>query len=158
MSTEDLSRRSFVLVSLGSCLALSSGCGLLLYPERRGQRGGRLDWGVVLLDGLGLLLFLVPGIVAFVVDFATGTIYLPSEPYYVVPPESYGQMQPGPTEQTLVAQSVPRGQMTKQRIEEVVSSHVGRPVQLVDGRFQTERLHSLKDFWHALSRRISGTA
>jgi hypothetical protein len=58
-------------------LALSLGCGTILYPERRGQSAGRLDAGVVILDAVGLLLFFVPGVVAFAVDFATGAIYLP---------------------------------------------------------------------------------
>src|SRR5215510_1038009 len=57
-------------------------CGTLLYPERRGQPAGRLDVGVVVLDGIGLLLFLVPGVIAFVVDFATGAIYLPPDQFY----------------------------------------------------------------------------
>src|SRR4029077_13755883 len=57
-------------------------CGTLLYPERRGQPVGPLDAGVVALDAVGLLLFFVPGIVAFAVDFATGTIYLPPQPPY----------------------------------------------------------------------------
>lgn len=52
-------------------------CGYLLYPERRGQTHGRIDPAIAVLDGVGLLLFIVPGIVAFAVDFATGTIYLP---------------------------------------------------------------------------------
>jgi hypothetical protein len=53
------------------------GCGTILYPERKGQKSGRIDPGVAILDGVGLLLFLVPGVIAFAVDFATGTIYLP---------------------------------------------------------------------------------
>ena len=52
-------------------------CGTILYPERKGQKDGRLDIGVVLLDGLGLLVFLIPGVIAFAVDFSNGTIYLP---------------------------------------------------------------------------------
>lgn len=39
--------------------------------------GGRIDVGVAVLDGLGLLLFIIPGVIAFAVDFATGTIYVP---------------------------------------------------------------------------------
>ncbi len=68
------------LLSMGLCSILIlnlAGCGTLLYPERKGQADGRLDPAVVLLDAAGLLLFLVPGIVAFAVDFANGTIYLP---------------------------------------------------------------------------------
>jgi len=53
------------------------GCGTLMYPERRGQRGGRLDVGVTILDGIGLLFFIIPGVIAFCVDFSNGTIYLP---------------------------------------------------------------------------------
>jgi hypothetical protein len=54
-----------------------SACGTLLYPERKGQRGGRIDPAVAILNGIGLILFLVPGLVAFAVDFHYGTIYLP---------------------------------------------------------------------------------
>ena len=54
-----------------------TGCGTIFYPERRGQRGGHLDAGVVILDGIGLLFFLIPGVIAFAVDFSNGTIYLP---------------------------------------------------------------------------------
>ncbi len=53
-------------------------CGTLLYPERRGQKTGRIDAGVAILDGIGLLFFIIPGVVAFAVDFATGAIFLPS--------------------------------------------------------------------------------
>ena len=38
-----------------------TGCGTLLYPERRGQRGGHVDVGVALLDGIGLFFFIIPG-------------------------------------------------------------------------------------------------
>jgi len=53
------------------------GCGTLMYPERRGQRGGRLDVGVTVLDAIGLLFFIIPGVIAFCIDFSNGTIYLP---------------------------------------------------------------------------------
>jgi len=53
------------------------GCGTILYPERKGQNSGKIDTGVAVLDGIGLLLFVIPGIIAFVVDFYNGTIYLP---------------------------------------------------------------------------------
>jgi hypothetical protein len=53
------------------------GCGTILYPERKGQKSGKIDVGVAILDGIGLLCFLIPGIIAFAVDFNNGTIYLP---------------------------------------------------------------------------------
>jgi hypothetical protein len=49
-----------------------------------------LDWSVVALDALGLILFFVPGVIAFVVDFATGAIYLPPSHYAPYPCSSYG--------------------------------------------------------------------
>lgn len=54
-----------------------SGCGTIMHPERKGQVGGRIDPGVAVLDGIGLLFFFVPGVIAFAVDFSNGTIYLP---------------------------------------------------------------------------------
>ena len=54
------------------------GCGTLLFPERQQQpHSERLDPNLLILDGLGLLVFIVPGLVAFFVDFYTGAIYLP---------------------------------------------------------------------------------
>jgi len=62
------------------CTALTVqliGCGTLMYPERKGQRGGHVDVGVAVLDGIGLFFFLIPGIIAYAIDFSNGTIYLP---------------------------------------------------------------------------------
>ena len=53
------------------------GCGTILYPERKGQKSGKIDAGVAILDGIGVLFFIIPGIIAFAVDFYNGTIYLP---------------------------------------------------------------------------------
>src|SRR5687767_12449428 len=67
-------------------LGPTAGCGTILHTERCGQPHSRdLDWTIVALDGLGLLLFFVPGVVAFVVDFCTGAIYLPLEPCQQMP-------------------------------------------------------------------------
>lgn len=63
-----------VLIVMGVTVS----CGTILYPERRGQKAGRIDAGVAVLDGIGLLFFIVPGVIAFGVDFATGAIFLPS--------------------------------------------------------------------------------
>jgi hypothetical protein len=63
---------------VAAVLVLQLGCGTILYPERRSQAAGKLDTDIVLLDGVGLLFFLIPGVIAFAVDFATGAIYLPA--------------------------------------------------------------------------------
>ncbi len=64
------------LAGLGLILHAAA-CGTILHPERKGQRSGRLDPGIVVLDAVGLLFFIVPGVIAFAVDFTNGTIYLP---------------------------------------------------------------------------------
>lgn len=58
---------------------LISSCGTILYPERKGRKGGELDPAIVVLDAVGLLFFLIPGIIAFAIDFDTGCIYIGSK-------------------------------------------------------------------------------
>ncbi|NLJ12292.1 MAG: polyribonucleotide nucleotidyltransferase [Gammaproteobacteria bacterium] len=62
-----------------------AGCGTIIYPERRGQTGGKIDPAVVIMDGIGLLFWVIPGLVAFAIDFATGAIYTSSGRYSVAP-------------------------------------------------------------------------
>lgn len=69
--------RRFIAVTLIFSLILISSCGTLMYPERRGSKGPKIDPHVAILDALGLLLFIIPGVIAFAVDFTTGCIYLP---------------------------------------------------------------------------------
>lgn len=67
-----------VMCALISSLVLQlAGCGTVFYPERRGQKSGELDVKIVVADAIGLLFFIIPGVAAFVIDFATGAIYLP---------------------------------------------------------------------------------
>lgn len=75
-------RRRPLLIAVLS-LQLAS-CGYLIFPERTGQSPGRIDWSVVGLDAVGLLFGIVPGVIAFAVDFGTGCIYLPAAPYAAV--------------------------------------------------------------------------
>lgn len=83
-----MQRRRFVATAIGWTLlgggaCTSAGCGTVFWGDRCGRpHSHRIDWRIVALDGLGLLLFFIPGVVAFVVDFSTGAIYLPLEPEY----------------------------------------------------------------------------
>lgn len=72
----DTSRRLGALLTVALAFHVS-GCGTLLYPERKGQKDGKIDTTVALLDCIGLLLFVIPGVIAFIIDFNNGTIYLP---------------------------------------------------------------------------------
>lgn len=68
-----------------SLLAQLAGCGTLFYPERRGQLNGQIDPAVATLNAVGILFYVVPGLIAFAIDFATGAIYLPEGRYSVAP-------------------------------------------------------------------------
>ncbi len=50
-------------------------CGTLLYPERRGHVSNRIDVGVAVMDGFWCLVFIIPGVIAYIVDFGNGSIY-----------------------------------------------------------------------------------
>ncbi|HYW03554.1 MAG TPA: hypothetical protein VFA86_06380 [Gammaproteobacteria bacterium] len=71
-----LTQAAVGVVSLVTVAQLA-GCGTILYPSRRGQTGGEIDPGIAILDGVGLLFFIVPGLIAYGVDFTTGAIYKP---------------------------------------------------------------------------------
>ncbi|MBV2133902.1 polyribonucleotide nucleotidyltransferase [Pseudomonas sp. MAP12] len=72
-------------VLAATLLAQLSGCGTLFYPERRGQLNGQIDPAIAALDAVGILFYVIPGLIAFAVDFATGAIYLPEGRYSVAP-------------------------------------------------------------------------
>lgn len=145
-----LYRSALSCLLAGTMLWIAS-CGTIIHPERVGQpRTGKLDLSIVLLDGLGLFFFFIPGVVAFVVDFATGAIFLP--PGY----SSTGGGDAGDPKQWRVVK-VPKDELTPERIEEVVSKELGRPVDLEGDGVQIERLRSI-DEAPATLRRGSGRA
>ena len=51
-----------------------SSCGTII-KNGKGGKTDQIDVSVALLDGLGLLFFIVPGVVAYIVDFNNKTIY-----------------------------------------------------------------------------------
>jgi hypothetical protein len=137
---DDLSRRIFIQLGAAGAVSLVAGCGTILHPERRYQpNDGSLDWGIVALDTLGLLLFFIPGVIAFAVDFTTGAIYLP--------PSGYSDAKPSANDEPLVEVQVPPKDLTQRRLEQVASDHAGRDVHLVRGSFVTAPLTKLADFW-----------
>jgi len=138
-----LRRLSVSAAGLASPCWLTS-CGALIHPERVGQpRTGRLDTSVVLLDGLGLLLFLVPGLIAFIVDFATGAIYLP--------PDEYGlNDEPSRTAEGLVKVPV-EGPLTRENIERAISLATGKTVELRPGHYRAQSVPSLDEYAGAVA-------
>lgn len=78
---------------IGGVLAVTlftqlAACGTLFYPDRRGQIDGKVDPLIVGLNAIGILFFVIPGLIAFGVDFATGAIYLPGGQTAQVDPQS----------------------------------------------------------------------
>lgn len=135
-----VSRRGFFRIGAAASASLLAGCGMIIHPERRNQPpGGSMDWSIFALDAVGLLLFFIPGVIAFAVDFSTGAIYLP--------PEQYGATGRSAKDQSLVTVNVPQKELTPQRLEQVASQHAGRDVRLVAGEYDTAPLSKLDDFW-----------
>ncbi|HEY0250916.1 MAG TPA: hypothetical protein VGC41_05285 [Kofleriaceae bacterium] len=63
-------------IALATILSLLSSCGYILYPERRGNNGGVIDGGTLVMDLLWLLPGIVPGVVFLIVDFTSGAMYV----------------------------------------------------------------------------------
>lgn len=69
-------RTKAVIFVLLSALGLSqSNCGIILHPERGDRHGTRVDLVTVVFDCLWLLVGVVPGVVALIVDIVTGGLY-----------------------------------------------------------------------------------
>jgi hypothetical protein len=136
-------RRQLMRFGIASLLGGATiGCGTIFHPERKGQPAGELDWGIVALDGVGLLLFLVPGVIAFAVDFNNGSIYLPAS--------EKGKSQAVTEEKKrrkLVSISPPSGRLTFGSVEHALAQHSGRPIRLVRGDYETHPLDNLDQFW-----------
>lgn len=120
-----------LLIRLCAAAAITGlvGCGAVLYPERAGQPKGRIDPAVAILDGIGVLLFIIPGLIAFAVDFHQGTIYLP-------PGEAAtNRWRPVPV----------TGPLTRDVIEAAVSAQIGSPVWLEGPDVRAYRLHDIAE-------------
>lgn len=110
-----------LLVALTFTIGVAS-CGTIIYPERRGQAAGKVDVGIAVLDGLGLLLFIIPGVIAFAVDFSTGAIYLP-------PGSSKLALNPSNLKNAHVLKTDPKG-LTRSKIEAIVGQNVKQKIDL----------------------------
>jgi hypothetical protein len=177
-----MQRRQFLLVTLkhtlfGTTACSLSACGTLLHPERVGRPHSRdIDWKIAAMDGLGLLLFFVPGVIAFVVDFSTGAIYFPADGMSAIIPSSdvsqeagsrtedwssngsiesfTGQQQTPLTWKALPLKRVelPRQQMQQRDIEEIVASQVGREISLDQTNVRLSELSDIDQFDEQLER------
>ena len=116
-------QNAMLIAVLAATTLCYTSCGTLLYPERRGQTGGRIDPGVAILDGVGLVFFIIPGIIAFAIDFADGAIYLP--------PDDKKSVQGTPSDMVdMVAIPVDKQELTKAHIETLVREYTGKDIDL----------------------------
>lgn len=120
-------KRALLAFTLAAYLWSISGCGVLLYPERQGQTDGKIDPAVLILDGIGLFFYVIPGLVAFAVDFYQGTIYLPN------------------TSASIDGDSPMRavkvdGAMTEENIEAALERELGRAVDITGERVQVREI------------------
>jgi hypothetical protein len=106
-------------------------CGTILHPERKGQVSGKIDPGIAVLNGIGLLFFLVPGVIAFAVDFSNGTIYLPNGNY------SDSDYKNSITKMTKIkTQEI----LTPDKIEKIVEQHTGCKIDLASAEIQAQSI------------------
>lgn len=140
-------------LSIGAT-GLCCGCGTIIHNERVGMPHSRdLDWSVVALDALGLILFFVPGVIAFVVDFSTGAIYLPPDHCAPYPYSSNGPNSARPQSNTHRQQVVdlqrvnaPGGRLDQSTIERVVNDHTGQQILLTEPSTRVSQLATLDQF------------
>ena len=72
-------------VVAATLLTQLTACGSIFYPDRRGQIEGKIDPVIAGANAIGILFYVIPGLIAFAIDFATGAIYLPNNQYSLAP-------------------------------------------------------------------------
>ena len=131
-------RRIFNAGLASAAASLLSSCGTILYPDRAYQKErGDLDPAIAILDGIGLLFGVIPGLIAFAVDFTTGAIYFPAG------------HEPGDEERTIFDQYDAEAKLDKQEIERILALHTGISVDLNNCGLRTMRIASLDQFQYA---------
>ena len=131
-------RRNIIAGLAAGSTALLSGCGTIIYPDRAYQKErGPLDPSIIILDGIGLFFFIIPGLVAFAVDFTTGAIYFPAD------------HEPGERERMLFDEYDADARLDREEIERVVMLKTGKQIDLCRDEVRITELQSLEQFWPA---------
>ena len=107
---------------VAALLTQLSACGSIFYPDRRGQIDGKIDPAIAALNAFGLLFYIIPGVIAFAVDFATGAIYYA--------PGEHAQIDP----QKLQPAMNPDGSVDNLKLQAIIEAELGRTLPLDDPR------------------------
>ena len=148
MRTNTLFLKGVCLVTAITVLLGATSCGTILYPERRGQPAGHIDAGVAIMDAIGLLFFIVPGVIAFAVDFSTGAIYLPPEHELAeIDSSSINSAEKVQLDQAC---------LTRQGIETVITEKTGRSVNLTSDNVKVARALADQELaWNSIGQVLS---
>jgi hypothetical protein len=79
--------RAIALATILSLATTTVGCGYVLYPERRGNNGGYVAGGTLVMDLLWLIPGIVPGVIFLIVDFTSGAMYVRPGQAMIVSPQ-----------------------------------------------------------------------
>ena len=117
---------------IGSVVALSlvtqlTACGTLFFPDRRGQIEGKIDPVVAGLNAVGILFYVIPGLIAFGIDFATGAIYYPGG--------HTAQVDPAKLQQAVS----PDGKVDNLKLQAILETELGQRLPLDDPRLIQHR-------------------
>ena len=112
---------------IAALLTQLTACGTLFFPDRRGQIDGRVDAGIVALDAIGLLFYIIPGLIALGVDFATGAVYYPDN--------TQAHIDPALLKPALKAD----GTVDKARLQAILEQELGVRMPLNDPRLIEQR-------------------
>lgn len=130
---KNLNFKNFVLTLFIATMVLeTSGCGTIFRPERKGQKDGKIDLMIALLDGIGLLFFIIPGVIAYAVDFADGTIYLP--------PGRESELDGNVNIADMEAIHVGKNNLSPENIRKVVYEKTGRDIGTDNAGMQVYRM------------------
>ena len=112
---------------VATLLTQLTACGTLFYPDRRGQIEGKVDPVIVALDAIGILFYVIPGLIAFGVDFATGAIYYPGG--------TTAQVDPAKLKPAVNAD----GSIDNSKLQTILESELGQRLPLNDPRLIQHR-------------------
>ena len=122
--TSPRARRWIAGLTIVATTTTLAGCGSIFYPERKGQPSGRIDPAVAIADGVGLLFYIIPGVIAYAIDFSNGTIYLPSRDTAAVNTLHFDD------------------ELDARTLESMLAEQAGQPVRLDDELVRVERVAS----------------